>query len=124
MRVLLVEDSGTARVLLQAMFRAAGCDVTPVQTGQDALVACRARCFDLIILDRELPDLAGEEVVRSIRATRGPNRVTAVFGLSATVTREAVDACRRAGMLDLLLKPLKPDELKRILRYALKPVMA
>lgn len=115
MRVLLVEDSETARRIAEVVLTSMGCRVFGAADGDAALAMSRLRTFDLVLVDRELPGLSGVELVRELRARPGPNRFTPAFALSGTNTDEALAECRDVGMLGLIPKPLHRETLRRIL---------
>ncbi|MFO0594406.1 MAG: response regulator [Myxococcaceae bacterium] len=116
MRVLLVEDSVTARRVAEAVLRNEGWQVSTAGDAVTALRLIRELAFDLVLMDRELPDASGDDVVRALRVSSGPNRFSLVVALSGTVTVEAIEQCRCAGMLALLEKPLKPSALRGLRR--------
>jgi len=115
MRVLVVEDSQVAQRFLAAKLRALGCTVRLPGDGEAAHALFAKERFSLVVMDRELPDVDGCELLRQLRALDGPNRLTAVIGLSATITPASRAECSEAGMLGLLAKPLVDDDLKRLM---------
>ena len=66
---MVVEDDPTVRTVVADHLRAAGCDVGQYADGESALAEIRHRMPDLIILDRMLPRIDGDEVCRRVRAT-------------------------------------------------------
>jgi DNA-binding response OmpR family regulator len=65
---MVVEDDATVRTVVADHLRAAGCEVTQHADGAGALAAVRERMPDLLILDRMLPTIGGDEVCRHVRA--------------------------------------------------------
>jgi len=105
--VLVVDDERKIRDLVRAYLERDGYAVLLADSGQMALqVAARVRP-DLVVLDLMLPDLAGEEVARSLRAI---SEVPIVM-LTAKVTEEDRVAGLRMGADDYLVKPFSPREL-------------
>jgi CheY-like chemotaxis protein len=66
-RVLVVEDSDDQRDLLRAYFEKAGCDVTTVKNGEEAVDAYGALQPELAVVDLVLPGMDGWEVVEKLR---------------------------------------------------------
>jgi CheY-like chemotaxis protein len=66
-RVLVVEDSEDQRDLLRAYFEKAGCDVTAVKNGEEAVDAYGVLQPELAIVDLILPGMDGWEVVEKLR---------------------------------------------------------
>jgi DNA-binding response OmpR family regulator len=66
-RIMVVEDDATVRTVVADHLRAAGCEVVQYADGESALAAVRVRVPDLVVLDRMLPALDGDEVCRLVR---------------------------------------------------------
>jgi two-component system, OmpR family, response regulator RegX3 len=105
--VLVVDDERKIRDLVRAYLERDGYAVMLADSGQVALqVAARVRP-DLVVLDLMLPDLAGEEVARSLRTI---SEVPIVM-LTAKAAEEDRVAGLRMGADDYLVKPFSPREL-------------
>ncbi|HEY5718856.1 MAG TPA: response regulator, partial [Gammaproteobacteria bacterium] len=114
--VLLVEDNPTNRRVAQLFLERAGCDVVNAADGAEALAVLDRRRIDLVLMDVQMPVMDGLEATRRIRA--GGRRLP-VVGLTASAMQEQVEACRVAGMDDVLAKPLNREQLDSVLeRYA------
>jgi DNA-binding response OmpR family regulator len=105
--VLVVDDERKIRDLVRAYLEQDGYAVLLADSGQMALqVAARVRP-DLVVLDLMLPDLAGEEVARSLRTI---SEVPIVM-LTAKAAEEDRVAGLRMGADDYVVKPFSPREL-------------
>jgi DNA-binding response OmpR family regulator len=105
--VLVVDDERKIRDVVARYLEAAGFAVLIADSGQRALeVAARARP-DLVVLDLMLPDLSGEEVLRSLRALDE----VPIIVLTAKSSEEDRVANLRQGADDYLVKPFSPREL-------------
>jgi two-component system, OmpR family, copper resistance phosphate regulon response regulator CusR len=69
-RVLLIEDDGRIRELVEAGLAARGVSVTAVPDGTSGIEALRSRWIDLVLLDLVLPDLDGFALLAAIRTAR------------------------------------------------------
>jgi two-component system sensor histidine kinase/response regulator len=76
MDVLIVDDSPTSLMLLEALVAGQGHSVTTCVDGESAVEVLNERCFPLIFLDWELPGMDGPDVARHIRALPGGGPVT------------------------------------------------
>jgi CheY-like chemotaxis protein len=114
-RVLLVEDNAINALLARKLLEREGCSVDQAATAGDAMLAAVSSDYDLILMDRRLPDLDGLTATRRLRATG----VTApIVALTADAFEEDRRACLEAGMDDFLTKPLDPNALRGILARA------
>ncbi|MFN3687636.1 HAMP domain-containing protein [Salinarimonas sp.] len=68
--LLLVEDDDTQRQTLSTLLSGEGVDVFAVGTAKAALEAIEARRFDCAVVDLNLPDMPGADLIEAIRATR------------------------------------------------------
>lgn len=111
-RVLLVEDNPVNALLARTLLTREGCAVDHVMTAGEAVTAARSGGYDLVLMDMRLPDFAGDEATRRLRAA---NVATPVVALTANAFEEDRHACLAAGMNDFLVKPLAADALRQAL---------
>ena len=113
MRTLLVEDNPKLVATLRAGLGAAGMVLDSVATGQHAEQLLQTEHYDVVVLDLELPDMGGIEVLQRARA-RGDD----VPVLILTASGEPPDRVRglNAGADDYLPKPFDLEELVARLR--------
>lgn len=105
MLVAVAEDDPDITFLLQALLTDQGHEVVLTDNGEDALVVCRDRRPDLLLLDRSLRgQIEGMDVLREIRAdaTLGPLPVVL---LTAHAAKDDVEAGLAAGATAYLVKP-------------------
>ena len=105
--VLLVEDEQQLLALTEALLDERGYEVTTAKDGESALEALRQTTFDLVILDLNLPDLDGLEVLSSFREN---SQVPVIIVSARTDGKDRIDAFDR-GADDYLTKPFLPKEL-------------
>jgi two-component system chemotaxis sensor kinase CheA len=101
--ILVVEDSITARSLLQNILEVAGYRVATAVDGMDALAALRANDFDLVVSDVEMPRMDGFELTTRIRADRRLSDLPVVL-VTALGTREHRERGLEAGASAYLVK--------------------
>ncbi|GIC75698.1 sigma-54 dependent transcriptional regulator [Moritella sp. F3] len=114
---LLVEDSASMGAIYSAYLRNEGANVTYVQSGKDALVELTRWQPDLLILDIQLPDMSGMDILMTVQQ-RYPDISIIMITAHASIDL-AVDAMR-AGAFDFLVKPFDAKRLSITLRNALK----
>lgn len=107
-RILVVEDDTAVRTVVGDHLRAAGCEVELCADGRTALAAFRAGSPDLLIVDRMLPGLAGDELCRIVRAESGVPIImlTALDGVAERITG------LESGADDYIAKPFSLRELQ------------
>ena len=115
-KLLVIEDERINRMILGNMLREAY-DVVFAETGAQALeiLSDQFRTFSLVLLDLNLPDMYGVEILRRIKA----DAVTAVLPfIVMTADQEAEVQCLNLGATDFIAKPYPKPEvvLARILR--------
>ena len=103
LQVLVVEDNPINRLLLQEQLETLGCQPTLAADGCEALACCRARDFDVILSDINMPRIDGYALARRLRAV---GISTPIIGVTANATPEVRALCREAGMDDCLFKPI------------------
>jgi DNA-binding response OmpR family regulator len=94
--------------LVELLLRGREIDFSGAATGAEGLAAARADRPDLILLDLQLPDQTGEDVLRALRAEPALRAVPIVM-LSAQASRDTVRRLLEAGADDYLTKPLEVD---------------
>lgn len=112
-KILIVDDDPSLARTLELYFQGKGYQVLVAESGQRALTHWRQQGPDLILLDVQLPDLDGPEVLRrSIdQGLEGD-----VIMITAFQDTEATLAALRLGAVDYLYKPLDLDALDLLLK--------
>jgi len=114
--ILVVEDTELNRRVLLAQLKKLGYSAEAVKGGAEALDAFRERQFSLVLLDCYMPDMDGLLVSRLMRETEKPRSThTPIVAVTASATPEYRDRCRAAGMDDYLSKPVRLEDLRRLL---------
>ncbi|MFT5807444.1 MAG: two-component system repressor protein LuxO [Moritella dasanensis] len=114
---LLVEDSASIGAIYSAYLRNEGASVTHVQSGLEALAELTRWQPDLLILDIQLPDMSGMDILMTVQQCH-PDISIIMITAHASIDL-AVDAMR-AGAFDFLVKPFDAKRLSITLRNALK----
>jgi PAS domain S-box-containing protein len=123
--VLLAEDNPVSQDVSVAMLESFGCHVHVVETGARALAALSDASFDIVLMDRQMPEMDGFHATAEIRARRlmrpmqpagspSPVRLP-VVGLTASALKGDRELCIAAGMDDYLAKPFRREALRTVL---------
>jgi DNA-binding response OmpR family regulator len=108
MRVLVVEDFEVLAAAIGTGLRREGMAVDVVLDGDDALEHLAVTRYDVVVLDRDLPDTHGDEVCRRLAA--GPSGSRVLMLTAASTVRDRVDGLG-LGADDYLPKPFDFAEL-------------
>ncbi len=112
-RILLVEDNLVNREVASGILNNANHDVTMAEHGRIALELLEQKSFDLIFMDMQMPEMDGFEATRRIRADRRWRNLP-VIAMTAHALEGDRERCIAAGMDDYIAKPVKAEELLRM----------
>ena len=116
-RILIVDDDELQRWAMRKHLSSWGYDVLEAADGQTGIETYSAQLPDLVLLDLQMPDLSGVDVLRQIR-TVDPHAVVIMVTAHGGLP-DAVSAFK-LGLFDFLQKPLDFDALGVTLRYGLE----
>ena len=108
MRILIVEDDATLAEYVRKGLREAGHTPDVANDGRDGLLLATSETFDVMVLDRMLPNVDGLTILRTLRAS---NITTPVLVLSALGEVDDRVEGLKAGGDDYLVKPFAFAEL-------------
>ncbi len=111
-RILAVDDSQANIQLLEMQLTELGHTVTVARSGTEALAQVEKSEFDLVFMDIQMPDLSGDETTRQIRTF---NQKLPIVGLTAHATVQEREAYNAAGIDDVLIKPVRMENLKSLI---------
>ena len=120
-RVLLVEDSEIGRAVSLRQLANLGLVVDVALNGEEALQAAGRTRYGVILLDLQLPDMSGTQVLRRLRASVGTREELPVIILTAGATDAELRQCRELGANRILTKPVDTHELHSVLAEWLPP---
>jgi signal transduction histidine kinase/CheY-like chemotaxis protein len=114
--VLVAEDNGVSRTLLQRLLERAGWRVTTAEDGARALHAAEHDGpFDVVLMDVQMPMMDGIAATQAIRRLPGPAGQVPIVAVTAFALPSDRDRCLSAGMDGFLTKPVDPDALFAVL---------
>src|SRR3954469_17357803 len=109
MDALIVDDQRSALMLMHAILERAGYSVVECSTGAKAIAELSKSRFDLVILDLNLPDVSGIDVLRSAALVDKP--LPPVVGVTGALTAQVEERAIAAGMCRVLEKPISYERL-------------
>src|SRR6201987_6341612 len=108
MRVLLIEDDSATAQSIELMLKSESFNVYTTDLGEEGIDLGRLYDYDIILLDLNLPDMSGFEVLRSLRVSRVK---TPILILSGVASIEHKVKCLGFGADDYMTKPFHKTEL-------------
>jgi two-component system sensor histidine kinase EvgS len=116
LRMLIVDDNATNRLLLAQQLRYAGHHVLVAEGGEEALALWREHEVDRVITDCNMPGMDGFEFTRQLRIEEKllNRRAVPIYGLTAMAEERVAQLATQAGMDDCLFKPLERTQLLRV----------
>lgn len=117
LKVLVVEDHATYRVLMGWLLKKLGLGHQLANDGQHGLAALAETPFDLVISDCQMPQMDGYTMSRAIRLREHANaqRRVPIIALTGNLVHDDPQRCREAGMDAWLVKPLTLEQLHGVL---------
>src|SRR5262245_45531836 len=108
MRVLLIEDDSALAHSIELMLRSEGFNVYTTELGEEGVDLGKVYDYDIILLDLNLPDMSGYEVLKTLRVSKVATPILILSGLSGLD-----DKVRGLGFGadDYLTKPFHKEEL-------------
>ena len=116
-RILIVDDDPHIRESLSDVLEDAGYEVFKASGEQEALMEVKARLFDVILMDYNLPNSTGIQIIKKIRKIDSKSQV---LMLTADRTQETAVMALQEAVADFLVKPVDVDRLKHAISNSLE----
>lgn len=110
-RVLVVDDDAVTLRFFEAALCAIGANAVSVEDGAAARATIRENAFDLVLIDRHLPDMSGEML---LRALRDAGCTTPAIATSAEVDDDIRARMLDGGFDDVIAKPISIERLHEV----------
>ena len=111
MKKILIVDDDSINCLLAKHALAGEYQAETVNSGKEALGYLKSEIPDLILMDIEMPEMDGKEVVKEIKACEKWNRIPVIF-LTADASPNTEAECLQCGADDFITKPFVADVMK------------
>lgn len=109
-QVLLVEDNALNRQVIKGYLDETKVQIDIAKDGAEALESVLSKCYDLVLMDVQMPVLDGLSASRRIREHFSAQALP-IIAMTANASVQDRDDCLAAGMNDYLVKPIDYDEL-------------
>ncbi|AMT88745.1 MULTISPECIES: response regulator [Pseudomonas] len=119
-RLLIVDDNVATRYALRRRLERHGYTVLEAGTGSDGLALIEGEALDALILDVNLPDMSGFDIVRLLRADPGTALLPVIHVSAASIQTGDIITGLNAGADAYLIHPVDPDVLLATLRTLLR----
>ncbi len=123
LRVLLVEDNPVNQRVATLMLKKFRARITLANDGREALGHLAKEGFDIVLMDCQMPELDGFETTRQIRQSEKagvwPGRARQlIVAMTANAMAGDRERCLDSGMDDYIPKPLRPEQLQKVIDRA------
>lgn len=118
-RILAVDDDQMALFMVESQIGDLGYEVATATNGREALKALEDQRFDLVLLDRMMPEMDGLAVIRRMKAAPALAEIPVIMVTGADDTEEMREGIE-AGVFYYLVKPAKPALLASVISAAFR----
>jgi len=117
-KVLLAEDNPVNQEVAMSMLDILGCDCELAENGKQVLAMLDNNCFDLVLMDCQMPEMDGFEAAAEIRRQEAedPGTHIPIIAVTANAMEGDREQCIAAGMDDYLSKPFSQLQLAEVLQ--------
>ena len=120
-KVLVVEDIALNQLLMKTLLHDFGFEIDMADNGKIAIEKLQTKCYDIILMDLQMPIMNGFETTEYIRNTMFSK--IPIIALSADVTTVDLEKCKGVGMTDYITKPVDEKILySKIIGLVKKPI--
>lgn len=116
--VLLVEDYPETRAIFRLVLESAGFEVLEASNAEDGLDRAADEQPDVILTDLMMPGMSGMDAARLLRTADDTGDIP-IVAATGSVSAQNLSAETRRWFVEVLEKPVRPDELVRAVREAL-----
>ena len=115
LRILIAEDNLVNQKLAVSLLSLMGYLVDAVENGKEVLEILDKKDFDIILMDIQMPEMDGIEATEKILETIPLEKQPLVIAITANAMSGDREKCLAVGMVDYMAKPVKINELQKII---------
>ncbi len=112
LRILIAEDNKLNQRVIQNLFKKLSINIEIAQNGKEAVQMAEVNTYNLIFMDIYMPVMDG---VAAVMELKRKNIASPVIGMTASTDAEERNSAMEAGMDDYIIKPVKIEELSRMI---------
>jgi hypothetical protein len=113
--VLLVEDLDLNQKIAVEFMADDEHKIKLAKDGKSAIELMKKYHFDVVLLDMNLPDLTGQQVLKTLKRVEHKNQRTPVLAFTASLSPDEIKEYLALGIKDIVGKPLKQEKLRQAL---------
>ncbi|MDP2636698.1 MULTISPECIES: ATP-binding protein [unclassified Pseudoalteromonas] len=113
--ILLVEDLDLNQKIAIEFMADDEHKIKLARDGQSAITLMKQHHFDVVLLDMNLPDLTGQEVLKTLKGIEHKNQRTPVLAFTASLSPDEIKEYFSLGIKDIVGKPIKQQKLRQAL---------
>ena len=114
--ILVAEDNAINQLLIKRILNKLGFTIDMVVNGKEALAKIIENTYSLVLMDVQMPEMDGLEATRMVRGL--PQSQPYISAMTANAMAEDRELCIRNGMDDYIAKPMKLEEVMKVLERA------
>lgn len=114
--ILIAEDNHINQKLIRKLFEVLGYKTDLAANGLETIEALKRKPYHLIFMDVQMPEMDGYEATRIIKDRWQPN-APIIIAMTANAMQGDKEKCMLSGMDDYISKPLRLEDLLRVLNY-------
>lgn len=116
LEILIAEDNYINQKLIRKLFEVLGYKTDLAANGYEVIDALKRKRYNLIFMDIQMPEMDGYEATRLIKERWGA-KAPVIVAMTANAMQGDREKCMLAGMDDYVSKPLRLEDLLRVLNY-------
>lgn len=116
-RILIVEDNAVNQKVALKLLERLGYEADIAANGVEAIAAIQQCRYDLAFMDVQMPEMDGLEATRRIRQDFPADQQPRIVAMTANAMKGDREICLAAGMDDYISKPVRPDDLRRVMHH-------
>ncbi|MBV1884390.1 MAG: response regulator [Pseudomonadales bacterium] len=117
-RILVVDDSASIRQLASFTLQNSGFDTVEADDGKDAVNKASSEQFDLILTDRNMPNMDGIQLTKELRGN-DDYKFVPILMLTTESEKDKKIEGKEAGVTGWIVKPFNPDTLISVIKKVL-----
>lgn len=121
-RIIIADDSGTARMFIKRCFEISGCqdvEFFEAKNGLEVLEQLKKTLVDLVVSDLHMPEMDGTELLKRIKSSPRFHEIPVII-ISSAANPKKVEELKELLALDVLSKPVSPASVSKAIKSLLK----